>query len=126
MNTGSRRAFLALLDLLPLGGIQVLRPRKGEAPSSYEMEPGASLELGCYRLGEDIGHETLKVFATASPQDFRAMFETRGTRGSGGSDLSALEEVLAASYTNTRSGDVDAPRGTSTTEAIQIHVTRGR
>ena len=126
MNTGSRRAFLALLDLLPLGGIKVLRPREGEAPSSYEMEPGAILELGCYQLGEDIGHETLKLFATASPQDFRAMFETRGTRGSGGSDLSALEEVLAASYTNTRSGEVGAPRGTATTEAIQIHVTQGR
>ncbi len=84
------------------------------------------MELGCYQLGEDIGHETLKLFATASPQDFRAMFETRGTRGSGGSDLSALEEVLAASYTNTRSGEVGAPRGTATTEAIQIHVTQGR
>jgi hypothetical protein len=89
------------------------------------MEPGASLDLGCYQVGEDIGHETLKLFATASPQDFRAMFETRGTRGSGGTDLSALEEVLAASYTNTRSR-VDAPSGTATTEAIQIHLTRGR
>jgi len=126
MNTGSRRTFLALLDLLPLGGIKVLRPREGEAPSSYEMEPGASLDLGCYQVGEDIGHETLKLFATASPQDFRAMFETRGTRGSGGTDLSALEGVLAASYTNTRSGEVGAPSGTATTEAIQIHLTRGR
>jgi len=126
-NTGERRAFIALLDLMPRGEIDVLRPREDETASAYELEPGASMDLGCYRIGDEIGHETLKLFATAEPQDFRAMFETRGTRGSAGDgDLSALEQVMSRSYSNTRSGEVGAPGGLATTVALQIHVIEGR
>ena len=126
-NTGERRAFIALLDLMPLGDIIVLRPREEETASAYELEPGASMELGCYLIGDEVGHETLKLFATAEPQDFRAMFETGGTRGSGAPEnLSALEQVMYRSYNNTRSGEVGAPGGDATTVAVQIHVIEGR
>ncbi len=126
-NTGERRAFIALLDLMPRGEIDVLRPREDEAASAYELEPGATMDLGCYLISDDIGYETLKLFATAEPQDFRAMFETRGTRGSAGAgDLSDLETVLSRSYSNTRSGEVGAPGGSATTVALQIHVIPGR
>lgn len=126
-NTGERRTFVALLDLMPRGDINVLRPRDDEPASAYELEPGASMDLGCFVLDKETGFETLKLFATAQPQDFRAMFETRGTRGSAGDgDLSALEQVMSRSYSNTRSGDVGAPGGLATTVAIQIHVTEGR
>lgn len=122
VNTGERRAFVALLDLLPLGAIRVLRPRDDEAPSSYELEVGGEMDLGCYQLSEEIGSEVLKVFATRTPQDFRAMFESRGTRGAGAGDLGALEAVLASTYTATRSSDVGQPTGTATTRSITIRV----
>lgn len=125
-NTGSRRAFIALLDLMPRGAIQVLRPREGESPNSYELEPGAALELGCYQLSDETGHEVLKLFATSAPQDFRGMFETRGTRSAAGGDLSALEEVVAASFSGTRSGEVGTPGGVATTVSVQIHVQPSR
>ena len=125
-NTGERRAFIALLDLMPRGDIHVLRPRPDEAASNYELEPGASMDLGCFVLSDETGHETLKLFATAEPQDFRGMFETRGTRGAGSGDLSALEQVMSRSYSNTRSGEVGAPGGLATTVAVQIHVSEGR
>lgn len=126
-NTGERRAFIALLDLLPRGDISVLRPREDEPASAYELEPGATMELGCYLIGDETGYETLKLFATAEPQDFRAMFETRGTRGSAGDgDLSALEQVMSRSFSNTRSGEVGASGGLATTVAVQIHVIEGR
>lgn len=123
-NTGERRAFIAVLDLLPRGEIHVLRPRPEEAPESYEMEPGAAMELGCYLVEDQPGHETLKLFATAEPQDFRIMFETRGTRSGRAGDLSALEVVLARSYSATRSGEVGAPAGLASTHAVQLHVVR--
>jgi hypothetical protein len=126
-NTGARRAFVALLDLMPRGDIKVLRPREDEPASSYELEPGATMDLGCFLLDEETGFETLKLFATAEPQEFRAMFETRGTRGSGGEgDLSALEQVMSRSFSDTRSGNVGAPGGLATTVAIHIHVIEGR
>lgn len=126
-NTGERRAFIALLDLMPRGDIIVLRPREEEAASAYELEPGAIMDLGCYLIGDETGYEALKLFATAEPQDFRGMFETRGTRGStGAGDLSALEQVVYRSYSNTRSGEVGAPGGDATTVTVQIHVIEGR
>lgn len=121
-NTGERRAFVALLDLMPRGAIRVLRPREDESPASYELEPGAVLELGCYQLTDETGHETLKLFATSEPQDFRAMFETRGARGPGAPEPSPLEALLAASYGGARSGEIGAPRGVATTVAVQVHV----
>ncbi len=126
-NTGERRAFIALLDLMPRGDINVLRPREDETPSAYELEPGATMDLGCYLIGDETGYEVLKLFAAAEPQDFRAMFETRGTRGSGPEEnLSALEQVMYRSYSNTRSGEVGAPGGLATTVAVQIQVIEGR
>ena len=126
-NTGARRAFIALLDLMPRGDIHVLRPREDETASAYELEPGATMDMGCYVIGEETGYEALKLFATAEPQDFRAMFETRGTRGSdGGENLSALEQVMYRSYGNTRSGEVGAPGGLATTVAVQIQVIENR
>lgn len=121
-NTGERRAFVALLDLMPRGAIRVLRPREDESPASYELEAGASLELGCYQISDETGHETLKLFATSAPQDFRGMFETRGTRSAGSADPSPLEALVAASYGGARSGEVGAPRGVATTVSIQLHV----
>ena len=106
-NTGERRAFIALLDLMPRGGIIVLRPREEETASAYELEPGATMDLGCYLIGDELGYEALKLFVTAEPQDFRGMFETTGTRGSGAAEnLSVLEQVVYRSYSNTRSGEV--------------------
>ena len=125
-NTGERRAFVAVLDLLPDGPIKVLRPRDGESPASYELEPGIELDLGCYQLTDHTGHETLKLFATETPQDFRSLFESRGTRGPGGGDLSELERLVGSTYASTRSGEVGAPRGLATTVALQIHVTERR
>ncbi len=85
------------------------------------------MHLGCYLIGDEIGYEALKLFATSEPQDFRGMFETGGTRGSGAAEnLSALEEVMYRSYSNTRSGEVGAPGGDATTVAVQIHVIEGR
>jgi len=52
-NTGERWAFIALLDLMPLGDIIVLRPREEETASAYELEPGASMELGSYLIGDE-------------------------------------------------------------------------
>lgn len=125
-NTGPRRAYVALLDLMPRGEIHVLRPKDDESPLSYALEPGTERDLGCYIIDEHPGHETLKLFATAEPQDFRAMFETRGTRAGRGGDLSMLEQVVSRSFSNTRSGEVGAPGGLATTVAVQIHVSEGR
>ena len=126
-NTGDGRAFIAVLDLLPGGGIQVLRPREGEAASSYEIEAGGVLDLGCYQVGEETGPETLKVFATDSPQDFRATFSTRGTRGSrADGDLSALEGILASTYGGTRAARQAGPIGLATTANIEIIIEKGR
>jgi len=122
VNAGERRVFVALLDLLPLGAIRVLRPRDDEAASSYELEVGAEMDLGCYQLSDEAGNEVLKLFATRTPQDFRAMFETRGTRGGNGSTLGALEAVVASTYTETRSSDVGQPTGAATTRSITIRV----
>lgn len=121
-NVGERRAFVALLDLLPLGAIRVLRPREDEAASSYELEPEGVLDLGCYQIGDDHGLEVLKLFATLEPQDFRAMFETRGMRNGGGGDLSLLESVVAASYSAIRSSDIEQPEGAATTRSISIRI----
>ena len=121
-NVGERRAFVAVLDLLPRGAISVLRPRDDEAASSYEIEVGADLDLGCYQITDEAGQEVLKLFATREPQDFRAMFETRGTRGSGGGDLTALEAVVASSYSDTRSSEIGQPAGAATTRSITIRV----
>ena len=126
-NTGARRAFIALLDLMPRGDIHILRPREDEPASAYELEPGATMDLGCYLIGEETGYETLKLFVTAEPQDFRGMFETGGTRGSAAANnLSALERVMYRSYSSTRSGEVGAPGGDATTVAVQIQVIEGR
>lgn len=120
-NTGERRAFVALLDLLPRGAITVLRPREDEAGSSYEVEPGRDIDLGCYQLADETGLEVLKLFATREPQDFRAMFETRGTR-SGGGDLTLLESVVASSYSSTRSSEIGQPEGAATTRSIFVRI----
>ena len=120
-NVGERRAFVAVLDLLPKGAIQVLRPRDDEAPSSYELDVGGTMDLGCYLITDEAGHEVLKMFATRTPQDFRAMFETRGSRGAAG-DLSALEAALAASFTATRSDEITQPEGAATTRSVLIRV----
>lgn len=119
-NTGDRRAFVAVLDLKPLGTISVLRPRADEAPSSYELEAGAVMDLGCYQVEDEEGVELLKLFATFEPQDFRAMFATAGRRSGGG--LSLLEAALAASYSSTRSSDLQQPEGQATTRAISVRV----
>jgi len=119
---GERRAFVAVLDLQPRGAITVLRPRDDEAPSSYELDVGSEMDLGCYLLDDEEGLEVLKLFATRAPQDFRAMFETRGTRGGSG-DLSDLGAILASTYTNTRSSEVGQPEGAATTRSISIRVT---
>jgi hypothetical protein len=121
-NVGRRRAFVALLDLEPTGPITVLRPAEDEAPSSYELEPDAEIDLGCYQIGDAAGVEVLKLFATREPQDFRAMFETRGTRGASGGDLTELEAIVASSYASTRSSEVRQPRGTATTRSISIRI----
>jgi hypothetical protein len=121
-NEGSRRAFVAVLDLLPKGGITVLRPRADESPSSYEVEGDGEMDLGCYQIADDAGQEVLKLFATRTAQDFRAMFETEGTRGAGGSDLSALEAIVASSFGSTRSSEIGQPTGTATTRSILIRV----
>jgi len=123
-NTGERRAFVALLDLQPKGAITVLRPRDDEAPSSYELDVGGEMDLGCYQITDEAGQEVLKIFATRAPQDFRAMFETRGTRGASGGDLSALEAILASTYTATRSAEIGQPTGAATTRSVLIRVTR--
>ena len=114
--------FVAILDLLPKGKIQVLRPGRDEAPSSYEVDIGGTMDLGCYEIADEVGHEVLKMFATRTPQDFRAMFETPNTRGRLG-DLSALEEVLASTFTATRSSQTTQPEGAATTRSILIRVT---
>jgi len=121
-NVGERRAFVAILDLLPKGAIQVLRPRRDEAPSSYEVDVGGTMDLGCYEIADEVGHEVLKMFATRTPQDFRAMFETPNNRGPVG-DLSALEAVLASTFTATRSSQTTQPEGAATTRSILIRVT---
>jgi metacaspase-1 len=122
-NVGRRRAFVAVLDLQPRGAISVLRPRDDEAPSSYELEVDGVMDLGCYQLDDEEGLEVLKLFATRAPQDFRAMFETRGTRAGNRVNLSALEAVLASTYTDTRSSEVGQPEGAATTRFITIRVT---
>jgi len=119
-NLGRRRAFIAVLDLEPKGPITVLRPAEDEAPSSYELERDAVMDLGCYQIGDAAGVEVLKLFATREPQDFRAMFETRGTRGASGDDLTALEAVVASTYSSTRSSQVSQPEGAATTRSISI------
>lgn len=121
-NVGERRAFVAILDLLPKGTIKVLRPGRDEAPSSYEVDVGGTMDLGCYEITDEVGHEVLKMFATRTPQDFRAMFETPNSRGPVG-DLSALEEVLASTFTATRSSQTTRPEGAATTRSILIRVT---
>jgi hypothetical protein len=123
-NVGAVRAFVAVLDLLPKGPIQVLRPREGEAPSSYEIDVGAAMDLGCYQVADDAGQEVVKLFATRTPQDFRAMFESRGTRGAAGSELSALEAALAATYGSTRSERVAQPEGAATTRSVVLRLGR--
>jgi hypothetical protein len=121
-NVGRRRAFIALLDLEPTGPITVLRPAEDEAPSSYELERDGEMDLGCYQIGDAAGVEVLKLFATREPQDFRAMFETRGTRGAAGPDLTALEAVVASTYSATRSSRVSQPEGAATTRSISIFI----
>ena len=112
---------MAVLDLLPKGDIQVLRPRDEEAPSSYELDVGGTMDLGCYLITSEAGYEVLKLFATRTPQDFRAMFETRGSRGATG-DLSALAAALAATFTATRSDEITQPEGAATTRSVLIRV----
>lgn len=122
-NVGERRAFVTVLDLLPKGGIKVLRPRDDESPASYELDVDGEMDLGCYQITDEAGQEVLKLFATRTPQDFRAMFGTRGTRGARGGDLSVLEALLASTYTATRSSEIGQPVGAATTQSVLIRVT---
>jgi hypothetical protein len=124
-NTGERRAFIALLDILPRGDVNVLRPREDESPGSYELEAGQELHLGCYQLADPEGVETLKLFATLEPQDFRSTFQSRnaGTRGPG-EDLSQLQAAIGQSF-GTRASVAPSPRGVATTRAIHIQLSPG-
>jgi hypothetical protein len=48
------------------------------------------------------------------------MFETQGTRGAAGEELSVLESIVASTYASTRSSEVGQPKGTATTRSISI------
>jgi hypothetical protein len=45
------------------------------------LEVGGTMDLGCYEIVDDLGHEVLKLFATGTAQDLRPWFQTQGTRG---------------------------------------------
>jgi hypothetical protein len=78
-NVGERRAFIHLVDLRPRGEIEVKRPAANRP--AEELEVGGTMDLGCYEIVDDLGHEVLKLFATGTAQDLRPWFQTQGTRG---------------------------------------------
>lgn len=119
-NSGRRSTYIALLDIMPLGSIKVLRPREHEAPGSYQMRPGESVELGCYAVDDELGHEALKVFATTVPQDFRRMFAARSLAARG--NLGALGPLISGPTMNTRSSEIGVASGMATTTTIHIEV----
>ena len=119
-NPGRRSTYIALLDIMPRGAINVLRPREHEAPGSYRLQQGESVELGCYAVDDELGHETLKVFATTVPQDFRRMFSARSLAARGA--LGALGALVSGPTMNTRSSEIGVPDGMATTTAIHIEI----
>lgn len=102
-NQTEENLFISILDLGPEMGIRVMAPRQDQAPASLLLAKQSRAPVrSCFAFSKVRGKETLLMFATRRPVDFRSIESSLdpGARGA----LDEVSKALADAYHGTRSG----------------------
>jgi hypothetical protein len=119
VHPGSARAFNAVLDLQPDGGINLLWPPSGRQESTV---PGGPRDLDrCFALGEPTGTEVFLLVATDAFVDFSPFqtVESLGVRGPvARGSLGAFAPLFDDEAVRTRGAGVVAGTGSASTNMV--------
>lgn len=121
-NDGDEGAYVTVLDLLSDGSIQPLVPNADITTAETLIEPGRSIQVPM-RITVPVGPNTLRLFVTSEPVDFRPMLTRGSTRSRGPANpLEVLFDNVTTGEVTTRGTTLGGAPGEYATSAVTIQV----